>query len=125
MALTQTTLLSMGAGTPIPSVGTDRQTAAAPVPSPNTQLAPEAAAAAASARNAAQPPPAQQVSASSGVGFTLRFDPDTQRMILEARDAATGFVIDQMPPKYVVKQFSAQVSQRAGSARGTRIDNAS
>jgi hypothetical protein len=93
---------------------TERQ-APAPTPSP---AAPSGAPAAAAAASAPAP-------AASAVGFTLTFDPDTQRMILEARDAATGFVIDQMPPRYVVKQFSAQSGVKAAASRGTSIDDAS
>ena len=93
---------------------TDRQ---APEPTPSPATPAGAPAAAASGAPAA--------AAASAVGFTLTFDPDTQRMILEARDAATGFVIDQMPPRYVVKQFSAQSGVKATPSRGTRIDNAS
>jgi hypothetical protein len=87
---------------------TDRQ-APEPTPSPAAPAGAPAAAAASAAP------------AASAVGFTLTFDPDTQRMFLEARDAANGFVIDQMPPKYVVKQFSAQ----SAASRGASIDDAS
>jgi hypothetical protein len=46
-------------------------------------------------------------------------------MFLEARDPATGFVIDRMPAKYVATQFSAQSGVNAAASRGTRIDDAS
>ena len=57
-----------------------------------------------------------------GIGFTLTFDTDTQRLILEARDPVTGFVIYQMPPKYVLKQLAAAAS--AASTRGAKVDSA-
>jgi hypothetical protein len=112
MALAQTSSISPV----VPAPGTERQTVAPAEPTARPS-APVAA-----AQSAPQPPSAP---VSGAIGFTLTFDPETQRMILEARDAATGFVIDQMPPKYVVKQFSAQVSARVAPSRGTRIDNAS
>ena len=116
MALTQ--------GSPIsplvPTAGLERQSPAQ-VPSPSEH----AAAPIAPAAPALTAAPVAPAASSGAIGFTLTFDADTQRMILEARDAATGFVIAQIPPKYVVKQFSAPVSTRVGASRGTRIDNAS
>jgi hypothetical protein len=106
MAVIETSSIAPVVRTP----STERQ-APQPTPSP---AAPAGAPAAAAAATPAAPP-------ASAVGFTLTFDPDTQRMILEARDAATGFVIDQMPPRYVVKQFSTQ----AAASRGTSVDDAS
>jgi hypothetical protein len=110
MALTLTQTQNSSVSQVVRSPGTERQT----VPSATPSSAPGAVA-----------PSAPQAAAAGAVGFTLTFDPETQRMILEARDAATGFVIDQMPPKYVVKQFSAQASGKISTSRGTRVDNAS
>ena len=110
MALTQTQTQTSSISPVVRSPGTERQTV------------PSAAPLSASSAAAPSVPPA---AAAGAVGFTLTFDPETQRMILEARDLATGFVIDQMPPKYVVKQFSAPAGVRATSPRGSRIDNAS
>ncbi len=45
-------------------------------------------------------------------------------LTLEARDPVSGFVIYQMPPKYVIKQFSASISTSVAPARGARVDNA-
>lgn len=56
--------------------------------------------------------------------LTQHYDQDTRRLILEARDPVSGFVIYQMPPKYVIKQFSASVSTRVAPARGARVDSA-
>lgn len=87
--------------------------------------------------NAETPPPAsqansQQASQSSAVakaspsapavGFTLAFDPDTQRLILEARDPNSGIVIYQIPPKSAIKQLSS--SANAASPRGATVDSA-
>ena len=58
------------------------------------------------------------------IGFSLHFDRDTQRMILEVRDPVSGYVIYQMPPKYVVKQFSASVRASFETARGGGVDKA-
>lgn len=119
MALTQ--------ASPIPSpltspAGVERQPPSAPSPAPSTEQAPAPIAPAAPPLTAAPVTPA---AASGAIGFTLTFDPATERMILEAREAATGFVIDQMPPKYIVKQFSAQTSVNVAPGRGARLNKAS
>jgi len=59
----------------------------------------------------------------SPIGFALHFDNDMQRLILEVREPVTGYVIYQMPPKYVVKQFLASSSGSA-PARGAQVDSA-
>jgi hypothetical protein len=104
----------------VPTTVAERQAPVAPAPTSDET-------AAAIAPVAVAPTAVQAVSpaASATIGFSLRFDPDTERMILEARDAVTGFIIDQLPLKYAVKQFSARVSGSAISARGARIDDAS
>lgn len=56
------------------------------------------------------------------VGFTLAFDPDTQRLILEARDPNSGIVIYQIPPKSAIKQLSTSAS--AAPQRGATVDSA-
>ena len=53
-------------------------------------------------------------------GLTMHFDSDMQRMILEARDPASGYVIFQMPAKYVLKQFSANF--HATTSRGASVN---
>jgi hypothetical protein len=60
----------------------------------------------------------------SPIGFTLRYDNDLQRLILEARDPVSGYVIVQIPPKYVLKQFSASDRAHLEAARGTGVDHA-
>ena len=60
---------------------------------------------------------------SGGIGFKLRYDQDTQRLILEARDPVSGFVIYQIPPQYVIKQFSANIGS-VEPARGAQVDSA-
>jgi hypothetical protein len=68
-------------------------------------------------------PKASAPSTPGAIGFTLHFDADMQRMILEVREPSTGFVILQLPPKYVIKQFSAG-GGAAPSTRGARINSA-
>jgi hypothetical protein len=61
--------------------------------------------------------------APSAIGFSLDYDPGSGRMILEAREPVSGFVIYQMPPKYVIKQFTASVAP-VEPARGAKVDSA-
>ena len=108
MAVTETSPTLPIAPTPAPE-------SAPRAPAPVTQPVPAAAAAApaptpdSGAKPAAGPP-----------GFALHFDSDTQRMILEARDPVTGYVIYQMPAKYVIKQLST--SAQPATPRGTAIN---
>ena len=95
--------------------------APAPEPAPSAPAAPVGAAPAAPA--AVPTPPAPQVGPSP-LGFALHFDPDTQRMFLESRDPVSGFVIYQIPSKYVIKQLSASVSAPVAPSRGTKVDSA-
>ena len=108
MAVTETSPTLPIAPTPAPE---SAPRAAAPV----TQPVPAAAAAApvATADSGPKPP-------STPPGFSLHFDSDTQRMILEARDLITGYVIYQMPAKYVIKQLST--SAQPAAPRGTAIN---
>lgn len=57
------------------------------------------------------------------IGFSLVYDPGTGRMILEALEPDSGFVIYQMPPKYVIKQFVPSVAP-IEAARGAKVDSA-
>jgi hypothetical protein len=61
---------------------------------------------------------------SSPIGFTLHFDGDSQRLILEAREPASGYLIVQIPPKYVVKQFSATLRSHVEPRRGQGLNDA-
>ncbi len=92
-----------------------RDSAAQPAPSraPESTRAPSPVAEA--PKPSASPPPA--------IGFSLLYDPETRRMILEAREPVSGFVIYQMPPKYVIKQFSASIGSIA-PLRGEQVDSA-
>jgi len=67
--------------------------------------------------------PAASASPASGIGFSTSYDPSTGRIILEAREPRSGFIIYQMPPKYVIKQFAASIGA-IEPARGGRIDGA-
>jgi hypothetical protein len=46
-----------------------------------------------------------------------------QRLILEARDSASGFVIFQIPQKYVTEQL-ATLPTSGPRVRGTSVDRA-
>jgi hypothetical protein len=59
----------------------------------------------------------------TAIGFSLDFDPSTGRMFLEAREPVSGFIIYQMPPKYVIKQFTATVGS-IEPARGAQVNSA-
>ena len=112
MAVTET---SPTVAVPPVVAGGDRpqRQAPAPVAPPPSDAAPAPAA-------TSKPPEATP----SAFGFALRYDHGMQRMILEARDPVTGFVIFQMPSKYVTKQFSSGASPAGESARGAKVDSA-
>ncbi len=57
------------------------------------------------------------------IGFALSYDAATQRLVLEAREPGSGFLISQVPPGYVVKQFTASIGGIA-PLRGAAIDSA-
>ena len=61
------------------------------------------------------------VELSAPFGFQLQIDPETQRIILEARDPVTGFVMFQSPPKTA---FSSVGAAAARVARGKTVDQA-
>lgn len=67
--------------------------------------------------------PAPPASSASAIGFSTSYDPSTGRIILEAREPGSGFVIYRMPPKYVIKQFTASVGG-IEPGRGQRVDGA-
>jgi hypothetical protein len=97
---------------PVPPSGHQTHDAvAAPPPDPASAQVPDAAKAPASP-------------ASPAIGFTLHFDADMQRLILEVREPADGFVIFQTPAKYAIKQFSAGGGSTAPSPRGARVNSA-
>lgn len=62
-------------------------------------------------------------SEAGGESFSLRFDIDTQRFILEARDPVTGMVTFQTPPKDLLKQIKAAANATAADPRGRHIDS--
>jgi hypothetical protein len=96
---------------PVASGPQTRKPATAPAPS-NTGDAPRATSAA--------PPPAPPP-VPAPIGFTLHYDTQTQQLILEARDPATGFVIYQIPPQSAAEQFAA-ADAGAPAVRGTQHD---
>ena len=57
------------------------------------------------------------------IGFALSYDAATQRLVLEAREPGSGFLISQVPPGYVVKQFTASIGGIA-PLRGAALDSA-
>lgn len=109
----------------VPAIATDpllsraQSSSAAPIaPVPSS-----APASRETADSADKPKPQPQVS-TQGIGFTLRYSQDTHRLILEARDPASGFVIYEQPPQYVLKQFQASLDATGSSPRGGNLDNA-
>ena len=88
-------------------------------PAGEDQRAPTATVQTAAAQEAPTPSPPTP----AAIGFSLTYDPGSDRMILEAREPGSGFVINQMPPKYVIKQFNASVSG-IEPARGAQVDGA-
>jgi hypothetical protein len=98
----------------------------APVPPSGHQTRDAVAALPADPANAQVPdaPKAPASPAPSAIGFTLHFDADMQRLILEVREPTDGFVIFQTPTKYVIKQFFASSGNTAPSPRGARVNSA-
>jgi hypothetical protein len=92
-----------------------------PVQRPSTASSPANGAVTPATTEAAR---AEATPAPSPIGFTLHYDNDLQRLILEARDPVSGYVIVQIPPKYVVKQFSATVRATLDATRGTGVNAA-
>ena len=109
-------------GSPTPAVEPQPRSAAAPVAASESAAAPAPNAAPAVVAPAPEAKPHE--TAPPPFGFTLHYDDDLHRLILESRDPITGFVIYQMPPKYVVKQFTATVAPSIGENRGTSVDQA-
>ncbi len=64
------------------------------------------------------------VAESSSFALTSRFDFDLHQIVIEARDPASGFVIFQAPPKYVVKQFGGSGEVASLARRGRRLNEA-
>jgi hypothetical protein len=96
---------------PVPASGRPaREAVAVPTADPTRASAPEV-------------PKPQASSTSSPIGFALHYDAETQRLILEVREPVTGYVICQMPPKYVIKQFSTSASA-AAPLRGVQVNSA-
>lgn len=97
-----------------------------PTPTPAPTQAPRqpAIAATGDAAGLRQQSPAPALSAAKPApatfGLTLLFDNDTQRLILEARDPISGYVIYQVPAKYVIKQLSA--SAEPAVPRGRNVN---
>jgi hypothetical protein len=61
--------------------------------------------------------------AAPAFGLVLHYDQHMQRLILEARNPASGFVIFQIPQKYVTEQ-SATLPAGGERVRGTGVDTA-
>lgn len=110
----------------------DTSSATSAVPTPQSgRQAPEATREPAQApANAVASPskPAPKASTSpvpvpAVIGFSLHFDADTGRMLLEAREPGSGMVIYQMPSKYVIEHASATFSV-VPPTRGAKLDGA-
>lgn len=100
---------------PIPS--TPASGRPAPAMTAGVGQAPARAAARAAPAAAPAPPSLQPI------GLTLSYDGATHRLVLEAREPGSGFLIAQIPPSYVVKQFTASIGGIA-PARGDAVDSA-
>lgn len=83
--------------------------------------APAPAAPAGRDEQAATPAP-KTPSPAATIGFTLHFDPDMARLVLQAREPGSGFVIYQIPQKYAVKLLSASAPN--APTRGKSVDSA-
>jgi hypothetical protein len=66
-----------------------------------------------------QEKPAAQPNPAPALGFQLQIDPETQRIILEAREPITGFIVFQSPPKTA---FGSVVSSNSSTQRGKSVD---
>jgi hypothetical protein len=55
-------------------------------------------------------------------GFSIRFDSDMHRLVLQLRDPLTGMVTFQMPPKQAAQQMAATASATATDPRGRTVD---
>ena len=65
---------------------------------------------------------AQTANAQASSFFSLQFDPDTQHLILEARDPVTGAILFQVPSRYVIEQLQSQSSSAPARSRGASVD---
>jgi len=96
-----------------PSKGHQTPQTAAPSSVPQASAAPAAP--------AVDPRPAP--APSPPIGFSLSYDDATHRLVLEAREPGSGFVISQIPPAYAVRLFSASIGPIAPS-RGGKVNSA-
>jgi hypothetical protein len=55
-------------------------------------------------------------------GFSIRFDSDMHRLVLELRDRLTGAVTFQVPPKDAARHMEATASATTGGARGHAVN---
>jgi hypothetical protein len=55
-------------------------------------------------------------------GFSIRFDADMHRLVLQLRDPRTGLVTFQMPPKEAARQMVATANATAADPRGRTVD---
>jgi hypothetical protein len=55
-------------------------------------------------------------------GFSIRFDADMHRLVLQLRDPRTGLVTFQNPPKQVARQIEATANAIAAEPRGQTLD---
>jgi hypothetical protein len=115
VAVTETSAATQAAG------GAPRERPQQAVPRPSSQAAPANEPVTLASTDGAKAEPAPTL---SPIGFTLHFDGDSQRLILEAREPASGYLIVQIPPKYVVKQFSATVRSNLEPSRGKGLNDA-
>jgi hypothetical protein len=115
MAVTETSAAARVSGASVPE--RSQQPAPRPTAEASPAREPVTLASTDSAKTDLAPAP-------SPIGFTVHFDGDSQRLILEAREPVSGYVIVQIPPKYVVKQFSATVRSNLEPSRGKGLNDA-
>lgn len=111
-------------------MSSETQIAQPPTPVVNARVtaptAPSAPSAVAPRSNGVSPPPivgqekpVVQTNTAPALGFQLQIDPETQRLILEAREPVTGFVVFQSPPKTA---FGSVVGSNSSTQRGKSVD---
>jgi hypothetical protein len=55
-------------------------------------------------------------------GFSIRFDSDMHRLVLELRDRLTGEVTFQVPPKAAARRMEATAGSTAAGSRGHTVN---
>jgi len=59
----------------------------------------------------------------ASIPYKLRFDVETQRFIIEARDPVSGVLIFQSPPQYAFQQIATAATAGSGVKPGVQVDD--